>query len=347
MSSMSRSVSDLGEWGLIELITRRVGPPPDGDVWAGDDAAVVAAEGDRLVLTTDVLVEGVDFDFDYCPPQDAGWKALAVNVSDVAAMGAVPRHAVATLGLRSDASVVDIESILDGLLGASEMYGTALVGGDITTASELSIGVTVVGAMPGERRPVLRSGALGGDAICVTGELGGAAGGLVALKNKPSGGLRSGWDVGEDLESPLNKLAARQLRPAARLTESRALGAVELTAMIDVSDGLLADLGHLLDASGAGCQLEPDMIPVDENLWVLEKLVADLDPLELALTGGEDFELIVTLDPANVADARMAVEHMGTSFTRIGTVMTGSDRKVGEKPFSAWKEKGWEHLRTQ
>src|SRR5918992_5649410 len=134
MIAMSRGVSDLGGWGLIELITRRVGPPPDGEVWSGDDAAVVAAGGDRLVLTTDVLVEGVDFDFAYCPPQDAGWKAMAVNVSDIAAMGAVPRHAVATLGLRPDASVVDVESILDGLLGASEMYGTALVGGDITTA---------------------------------------------------------------------------------------------------------------------------------------------------------------------------------------------------------------------
>jgi thiamine-monophosphate kinase len=343
---MSRSVTDLGEWGLLELIQRRVGPPPQDEIWSGDDAAVVASPGERMVVTTDVLVEGVDFDFAYCPPQDAGWKAMAVNVSDLAAMGAVPRHAVVTMGLRHDTSVVDIESILDGLLGAGEMYGAALVGGDVTTASEVSIGVTLIGTMPGERAPVLRSGALGGDAICVTGELGGAAGGLIALKNKPSGGLRSGWDVGEEFESALNKLAARQLRPAARLTESRALGAVELTAMIDVSDGLLADLEHVLDASGAGCRLDPEMIPVDENLAALDKLVADLDPVELALTGGEDFELIVMLDPVNVADARLAVEHMGTSFTRIGTVMTGGERMIGERPLSAWKEKGWEHLRT-
>jgi thiamine-monophosphate kinase len=343
---MSRSVAELGEWGLIELIGRRFGPPPEGDVWAGDDAAVVASPGERLVVTTDTLVHGVDFDFAYCPPQDAGWKSMAVNVSDVAAMGAVPGHAVATLGLRPDTPVVDVESILDGLLGAAEMYGTTLVGGDITTASELLIGVTIVGAMPASRTPALRSGAIGGDAICVTGELGGAAGGLIALKNKPSGGLRSGWDVGEDLESPLSKLAARQLRPTARLTESRALGAVHLTSMIDVSDGLLADLEHVLDASGVGCQLDPEMIPVDENLAVLGKLVADLDPLELALTGGEDFELIVTLDPVDFPDARLAVEHMGTAFTRIGTVMTGTERMVGEHPLSAWKEKGWEHLRT-
>ena len=346
MTSTSRSVSDLGERGLIELISRRVGAPSEGEVWGGDDAAVVDFPAGRLVVTTDVLVEAVDFDFAYCPPQDAGWKAVAVNVSDIAAMGAVPRHAVATLSLSPDTSVVDVESILDGMLGAAEMYGVALVGGDVSTASELSIGLTLIGAMQGERRPVLRSGALGGDAICVTGELGGAAGGLIALKNKPSGGLRSGWDVGEDLESPLNKLAARQLRPAARLTESRALGAVELTAMIDISDGLLADLEHVLDASGAGSQIDPEMIPVDENLYFLDKLVADLDPIELALTGGEDYELIVMLDPANVADARLAVEHMGTKLTRIGTVMTGSERRVGEQPFSAWKEKGWEHLRT-
>jgi thiamine-monophosphate kinase len=343
---MARNVSDLGEWGLLELISSRVGTPPGEEIWTGDDAAVVGSPGERLVLTTDVLVEGVDFDFSYCPPQDAGWKAMAVNVSDVAAMGAVPRHALVTLGLRADTSVVEIESILDGLLGAAEMYGTALVGGDITAASELSIGVALVGSMPASRAPALRSGALGGDAICVTGELGGAAGGLIALRNKPSGGLRSGWDVGEDLESSLNKLAARQLRPTARLTESRALAAVEVTAMIDVSDGLLADLEHMLDASGAGCQLEPDMIPIDENLAALDKLVADLDTMELALTGGEDYELIVTLDAVNVADARLAVEHMGTALTRIGTVMTGSERMIGERPLSAWKEKGWQHLRT-
>jgi thiamine-monophosphate kinase len=339
-------VSDLGEWGLLELIGKRVASPPDGEIWSGDDAAVVASPGERLVVTTDVIVEGVDFDFTYCPPQDAGWKAMAVNVSDVAAMGAVPRHAVATLGLRPDTSVVDIESILDGMLGAGEMYGTAVVGGDVSTASELTIGVTLIGAMPASREPVRRSGALGGDAICVTGELGGAAGGLIALKNKPSGGLRSGWDVGEELEFSLDKLASRQLRPAARLTESRALGVVELTAMIDISDGLLADLQHVLDASGVRCQLEPDMIPVDENLDVLDKLVADLDPLELALTGGEDYELIVTLDPVDVPDAKLAVEAMGTSFTRIGTIMTGAERMIGERPLSAWKEKGWEHLRT-
>jgi thiamine-monophosphate kinase len=343
---MTRSVSDLGEWGLIELISTRVGAPPEGEIWSGDDAAVVESPGERLVVTTDAIAESVDFDFAYCPPQDAGWKAMAVNVSDIAAMGAVPRHAVVALGLHPDTSVVVIESILDGMLGAAEMYGAALVGGDVSTASEMSIGVTLIGAMPASRAPVLRSGAIGGDAICVTGELGGAAGGLIALKNKPSGGLRSGWDVGEDFESSLNKLAARQLRPAARLTESRALAAVELTAMIDVSDGLLADLEHVLDASGVGCQLDPERIPVDENLGALGKLVADLEPMELALTGGEDYELIVTLDPVNVADARLAVEHMGTSLTRIGTVMTGSERMIGERPLSDWKDKGWEHLRT-
>ena len=187
---------------------------------------------------------------------------------------------------------------------------------------------------------------MGGDAICVTGELGGAAGGLIALKNKPSGGLRTGWDVEPELDPALDKLAARQLRPYPRLAESRALLAVDPTAMIDISDGLVGDLEHILDAGGLGCRLDPASIPIDENLEVLETLVADLDPLELALTGGEDFELIVTLDPVNVADARLAVEHMGTSFTRIGTVMTDGERMLGEQPLSAWKDKGWEHLRT-
>jgi thiamine-monophosphate kinase len=341
---MSRSVADLGEWGLIDLIASRIGPPPEGEIWSGDDAAVVQSPGDPLVVTTDVLVEGVDFDFTYCPAQDVGWKAMTVNVSDVAAMGGAPRHAVAALSLRPDTSVVDIESLLDGFLGAGEDYGISVVGGDVSTATEISISVTVIGSLP-SGRAVRRDTALGGDAICVTGELGGAAGGLIALKNKPSGGHGTGWDVGAELDEALDKLAARQLRPTARLPESRALMAMDPTAMIDISDGLVGDLGHILDASGVGCRLEPDAIPVDENLEVLKELVADLDPLELALTGGEDLELIVTLDPARVGEARMAVEHMGTSFTRIGTVMTGPERYFGEEPLAQWKGKSWEHLR--
>jgi thiamine-monophosphate kinase len=346
MTSMTRSVSDLGEWGLIDLVTERIGPPPEGEIWSGDDAAVVQSPGEKLVLTTDVMVENVDFDFTYSPPQDVGWKAMAVNVSDIAAMGGVPRHAVASLSLRPDTSVVDIESLLDGFLGAAEEWGVFVVGGDVSTAGEISISVTLIGSLPGGR-PIRRSGALGGDAICVTGELGGAAGGLIALKNKPSGGLRAGWDVGPEHDGPLDKLAARQLRPQARLAESRALLAVDPTAMIDVSDGLVADLEHILDAGGLGCRLEPEWIPVDENLTVLQTLVEDLDPMELALTGGEDFELIVTLDPASVAEARLAMEHMGTSLTRIGTVMTSGERLLGEEPLRVWKEKAWEHLRNR
>lgn len=346
MTAMSRRVSDLGEWALIDLIAGRIGAAPDGDIWAGDDAAVVESPGERLVLTTDVLVEGIDFDFSYAPPQDVGWKAMAVNVSDVAAMGGVPRHAVATLSLRPDTSILDVESLLDGFLGAADDWGIKVVGGDVSGASEISVSVTVVGSLPGGR-PIPRSGALGGDAICVTGELGGAAGGLIALRNKPSGGLGEGWDVEPELDGPLDKLAARQLRPTARLAESRALISVDPTAMIDVSDGLVGDLEHLLDASGElGCQLEPEWIPIDENLRVLEGLVADLDPLELALTGGEDFELIVTLDPASVAEATLAMEHMGTKLTRIGTVLTDGARKLGEESLRAWKEKSWEHLRA-
>lgn len=346
MPAMTRTVSDLGEWAVIDLITGRIGAAPEGEIWSGDDAAIIQSPGDPIVLTTDVLVEGVDFDFGYCPPQDVGWKAMAVNVSDVAAMGGVPRSAVATLSLRPDTSIVDVESLLDGFLGAAEEWGIKVVGGDVSSALEISISVSMLGALPGGR-PVRRSGALGGDAICVTGELGGAAGGLIALKNKPSGGLGTGWDVEPEFDGPLDKLAARQLRPTARLPESRALLAVDPTAMIDISDGLVGDLEHILDASGdLGCQLEPDWIPIDENLAVLGELVADLDVMELALSGGEDFELIVTLDPANVAEATLAMEHMGTKLTRIGTVMTDGARKFGEESLRAWKEKAWEHLRN-
>lgn len=325
-----QTVSAIGEFGLIERFAARLGAPPEGETWTGDDAAVLTSPGSTLLYTTDLLVEAVDFDMDYASGADIGWKALAVNVSDIAAMGGRPRHAVVALGLKAGCPVDVADGLLDGLLAAASRWDVQLVGGDISSAGELVVSVALIGVA--ELAPVHRSGARPGDAICVTGALGGAAGGLALLRG------------GTPLETPAHRrLAARQLRPEARLEEGYRLAALGATAMIDVSDGLAGDLLHLLDASELGCDLAPEAIPIDPDLIPFREVV---DPFEAALTGGEDFELVFTLAEGTVERARASLGELGTPVTRIGATVKGSRRLLGPSPLAAFGEVGWDHLRT-
>lgn len=331
MGRDSRTVADLGELALIERIVGRLGGrPPPAEIWSGDDAAVLETTG-RVLLTTDLMVEHVDFDLGYATGGDIGWKAIAVNASDLAAMGGSPGHAVATLALHPSTPVDTVDGITLGLAEAAERWSVALVGGDISSASELSIGVTMLGTIV-ERAPVLRSGARPGDALCVTGALGGAAGGLIAL--------RAGLE-GE----AARRLGARQLRPRALVAEGAALARLGVTAMIDLSDGLAMDLGHLVDSSGVGCEVALEDVPVDGDLaWLAAQEGVVADPVLLALEGGEDFELLFTLDEALVGRAVRELGELGTAVTRIGTV-TESARLMGGRDLEEWRRKGWEHLR--
>ena len=317
MAGGTELVSDLGEFGLIERFRARLPGAPKGEIWSGDDAAIVTG-APRAVLTTDVLVEGVDFDLMLGSAADVGWKAVAVSVSDVAAMGGDPTYCVAALSLPATTSVATVDDLLEGMSAAATRWGLAIVGGDLSQAPQLSLALTMLG---GVEHPVLRSGAEVGDAICVTGTLGGAAGGLIALRRRLKG------DQAE-------ALVGRQVRPLARLEESRQLRSVA-TAMIDVSDGLLADLEHLLDASGRGCTVDLEAIPIDPNLAATD---LGVDGLDLALIGGEDLELIVTMPPD-------ALDPLAGIVTRIGTV-TESGRTVGGRSLAEWTSKGWEHLRA-
>ena len=315
MTADSRAVSEVGEQGLLALLAPRLTEPPSRDVWSGDDAAVVNVPSGRAVLTTDVMVEDVDFRLDTFGPADIGWKALAINVSDVAAMGATPLYALATVSLRGDMPVELFEGVADGLFEAAETFGVYVIGGDISQASELSIGATLLG-IPGERS-VTRDGAKVGDAICVTGELGGAAGGLIALERRI------------DAPGPIE----RQRRPRPRVEEGRSAMLAGATAMIDLSDGLAMDLGHVLRASGVGCEIDLDVIPAHPDLEGL-----GFDPIELAVTGGEDFELLFTIpDAANVG---------GIDATQIG-VVTDGEALIGGKPLEEWRAKSWDHLRNR
>ncbi len=323
MTDEETPVSELGESALIERFVRRIGPAPAGEIWSGDDTAVVRVRGGDLLFTTDVLVEGVDFDTSYATAPDIGWKATAVNVSDLAAMGGRPSHAVATLCLPAPTTIGFVDGIMDGMLEAAGEWAMQVVGGDISEAPQLALGMAVLGSA--EVR-VLRSGAGAGEALCVTGTLGGAAAGLNAL--------RRGLPGREELK-------LRQLRPRARVEEGAALAAAGATAMIDLSDGLARDLARLLDVNGLGCEVDPKTVPVQSGLDEVTE-----DAIATAIVGGEDFELLCTLAEDRVDQATRSLRELGRDLTRIGTTTDGAAH-IGGESLSEWRDRGWEHLRIR
>ncbi len=270
---------------LIERITSMVPPAPDGQVWIGDDAALVTPPPGPLLLATDMVVAGIHADLTLVGPADLGWKAVASNVSDIAAMGGRPGQVlVAMAGPHGS----DLELVFEGIAQAASAYGCDVVGGDLSVASELVVAVAITGALDPSDGPghepghgaggaVLRSGARPGDHIFVTGPLGGSAAGLRLLRQ---GVAESNPDA-----------VARHRRPQARPAEGIAARLVGATAMIDVSDGLTLDLDRLARASGVGFLL--DSVPVFPG--------ATLDE---ALGGGEDYELVIaTPDPVALLEA--------------------------------------------
>ena len=327
---MDRPVSHVGEWALIDAIRAHLPGPPDGEVWSGDDAAVLAVARDKIVFTTDVLVERVDFDLSYSPPESIGAKTIAANASDVAAMGARPRWAVATVTLPPHTPARVVDELARGMAREAGEIGAALVGGDISQGRDLIVSAAMIGEVEG--RAVTRAGAQVGDVVCVTGALGGAAGGLLLLRE---GGAN---------EERGRRLVERQLAPHAR-SEAGPLLASHATAMIDVSDGLAADLAHVLDASGVGCRIDDSRIPIDPDLAGID-LPQGVDALDLALAGGEDFELLFTVAPDDERDVLDALEASGTPCTAIGEI-TERGRIVGDRNLDSWKDKGWQHLQPR
>ncbi|MEA2433331.1 MAG: thiamine-monophosphate kinase [Actinomycetota bacterium] len=323
-----RNVSDVGEFGLIARAAERFGDAPEGEVWSGDDCAVLQLEGRNMLLTTDTLVEGVDFELAWARGTDVGWKAVAINASDVAAMGGTPMRCVATLVVPRSTPLAFVDDLVDGLAEASRQHGAAVVGGDVSRGLEIALGLAMIGVSGGS--PVLRSGAEPGDAICVTGTLGAAAAGLLVLRGK------------EAAPAARERLSARQLRPHARVKEGGAIARGGATAMIDVSDGLIADLGHLLAASGVGCTIEPQTIPIDADA----SEVMGAEAGELALHGGEDFELLFTIPTANIAGVVTALEEFNTAVTVIGEATDGP-KLWGGKELMEIEVAGWDHLRNK
>jgi thiamine-monophosphate kinase len=278
----------IGETALIEALSQRFGPPPAGVVLGiGDDCAAVALDGDDYLLwTVDTLLEGVHFDLAYMSLIQLGWKSLAVNLSDIAAMGGEPRYALLSLGWPKARDRGGALELADGLAQAARQYGVAVIGGD-TVASLAGIMVTVslTGVVPAGRM-VRRTGARVGDLIYVTAPLGEAAAGLEVLKR--------GLKIDPELKAALSQahLAPRPQLEVGRLLAQEGLA----TAMIDTSDGVATDLFHLCRAGGVGARLREAEVPISPRVKAAAPYLGR-DPLDLALKGGEDYQLLFTSTP--------------------------------------------------
>lgn len=294
----------MTERELISLVSRRARAATGVSVGIGDDAAIVSPPRKNLILTVDSVVEGVHFDSRYFTPEDVGHKALAVNLSDIAAMGGAARYALVSVGLgKKDAKFW--EGFYDGFLSLARRHGVALVGGNVSSSRGAFADVTLVGETT---RPFLRSGAQPGDFLAVTGRLGGAAAGLSFLKREKRRALSSS-----------RSLALRQLRPTPRLSEAAALSRVRAVgAAIDVSDGLSRDLHRIADASQVGFLVEASQLPLEPE--AISRL-GFTRALRLALGGGEDYELLVTIRRRRLAAALSAVSRAGGKLTPIGQIL--------------------------
>jgi thiamine-monophosphate kinase len=307
-----------GEFELIAAIRERIARAGGADASAavvlgsGDDAAITVREG-ATATSVDALIEGVHFRIPPFRPRDVGHKGLAVALSDLAAMGASPGEAYVQLGVPADRSEAELLELADGLAEVAVAHRVAIAGGDLTRAPALLLAVTVVGAGDDADSLVRRSGARPGDALAITGALGGAAAGRLLLEREQ---LSEAVD-----ESVATALRERQLAPNPRLAAGIALAASGATAMIDVSDGLGADAVHLADASGVGLEIALERLPLQEGVAAMAH-AAGLDPLDLAAGGGEDYELLVTLAPDRIEAARAAVGAAGSKLTVIGEVST-------------------------
>jgi thiamine-monophosphate kinase len=341
----NRTVSELGERALIDRITARLAMPSWVVVGPGDDAAVIEPERGTLeVLTTDAQVEGVHFDHGFVPPDAIGHRALAVNLSDLAAMGATPRAALLSLVLPDALAVAVVDGILDGLLPLAAAHRVAVIGGNISRSpGPLVVDVTVSGAVK-PRRVLRRAGARPGDGVYVTGTIGDALVGLHSLQEKCGADL-NGPPRGSQGSAP--HLAERRfLYPEPRVRMGMLLGRNRAaTACMDLSDGLADAVRQVAAASQVGIAIDAGALPVTEEVrrWHQE---TKADLTAMVLQGGDDYELLFTARPSHAGRLRDVKRHAGSlPITKIGEVM--SDRRLtvrtpaGDVPLP----EGFEHFR--
>jgi len=314
----SGSLAELGEFGLIARVTAGRSQPAGTLLGPGDDAAVVAAPDGRVVACTDVLVDRVHFRLDWSAPEQVGRKAAAANLADVAAMGAVPTALLVGLACPPDTPVTTLTGLADGLWAEAAAVGAGLVGGDVAASATLTIAVTALGSLAG-RAPVTRGGARPGDVLGLAGRVGWAAAGLAVL--------------GRGFRSPVAVVGAHRV-PEPPYAAGPAAAVAGATAMIDVSDGLLADLGHVARASGVVLDVRTDALAVPQRLVEVGAALG-VDPMRWLLTGGEDHALAATFPP----DAALP-----PGWTVVGSVRAGEPAVLVDGRPDEGGPGGWAHF---
>jgi thiamine-monophosphate kinase len=322
-------VSELGEFGLIELLSGIVSwkeKPDNLLIGIGDDAAAWRSNGSTFLATTDTLVQGVHFTADI-PWRDLGWKAVAVNLSDIAAMGGTPQYALISLSLPGDTEVDDITQLYLGVAEAAGRFQTAIIGGNISSAPLIMINMTVLGQAQ-DGGILTRSAAVPGDLLAVTGYLGSSAAGMRML----TGHLEF------DIET-MDFLRNAHLRPQPRISEGQLLVVQGVRAAIDISDGLIADLRHLCESSRVGALIKADQIPIHPLVMAAFREKA----LPLAISGGEDYELLFTAGEKVLDNLRRSADFpisvIGVISRGEGVILPGA----GGKSLNLDRE-GWDHF---
>jgi thiamine-monophosphate kinase len=325
-------LAEIGEFALIAAIKEMTAKGEGVIKGIGDDAAVLRpSPGMVSLVTTDLLLEGVHFQLNLTDPYRLGRKAVAVNLSDIASCGGIPRAMLVSLAIAPEAELASVQALYQGMLEQAQEFKVALVGGDTSRADRLFISITLIGEAE-EGKIVYRAGARKGDLIFVTGTIGDAALGLQQLKQgKKEGGL-----------------VQRHLVPTPRVREGQAIARQGLaTAMIDISDGLVADLGHIAEASHVGAEVRLSSLPLSEE-YRKEIGAYSPDPYALALTGGEDYELLFTSAPEKEQAVGKLARELAIPIQAIGEIIDASAgiRVIGEggKEYPL-KQKGHDHFR--
>jgi thiamine-monophosphate kinase len=343
MTDQRTELESLGEFGLIDALTKDFTTVnPETLLGVGDDAAVIYIGNDlRQVVSTDLLIEGVHFDLTYMPLKHLGYKAVAVNVSDICAMNATPKQITVGLAVSNRFSLEALKELYEGIHAACIDYNVDLVGGDTTSSqSGLFISVTAIGTVHKDAL-CLRSGAQEYDLLVVSGDLGGAYMGLQVLEREKEV-FKTNPDIQPDLDGH-DYILQRQLKPQARLDVIKYLKelGVKPSAMIDISDGLASEVLHLCKASQVGCHLYDEKIPIDAKTAMVA-MDFNLDPSMCALNGGEDYELLFTIGQKDVE-----LVQSNPNFTIIGHITNAADGIYFiDKAGSAitLRAQGWKHF---
>ena len=291
------NISTLGEFGLIKHLTQDIKPKNNTTKYGiGDDAAVLDFKGYQTLVTSDILLEGIHFNLEYVPLKHLGYKAAVVNFSDIYAMNGRPTQLIVSLGISKRFAVEDLEQLYAGLKAACDIYGVDIVGGDTTSSmTGLTISITCIGEAKKEDI-VYRNGAKVNDLICCTGNLGAAYMGLQLLERERAVGETDPEKVQKAFEGR-EYILERQLKPEARKDVIAALKKADIhpTSMMDISDGLSSELLHICSQSKVGCSVYADKLPIDyQSAAMAEEM--NLDIVTCALNGGEDYELLFTID---------------------------------------------------